>query len=116
MVHCWVFHAAATLSDKFDTIQRQFLHSMGGSERDSLLRHNLASLKLRRCFAMLGFIFKCVRGFAPKRCCALFTRDTSEPVFDTRRSDRFHSLQVIDPVSFGRSVLLKRSIYGLIAV
>ena len=58
-----------------DRIQRRFLRFVGLSEQDAFMKHNIGPLSLRRSIAMLGFIYRCVRGQAPKPCCSLFTLD-----------------------------------------
>ena len=77
---------------------------------------NFAPLALRRNFAMLGFIFKCVKGLAPKRCEALFERMDSQTNRSTRSGDHRHSLQLVDPIGFCPTEILKRSVHGSVFI
>ena len=45
-----------------------------------------------------------------------FERSSVTHAYATRYNTSLHSLQLIDPVSFDCSALLKRSIYGLVAI
>ena len=65
---------------------------------------------------MMGFIFKCARGLAPIRCQGLFEKSSRNYVFSTRFRDSRHQYQLVDPVGIGSSPILKRSVYGLVAV
>ena len=89
---------------------------MGVTEQEAYLNFNLAPLALRRNFAMLGFIFKCVKGLAPKRCQTLFERKASSTLHTTRFQDHRHPLQLFDPIVFHPTDILKRSVYGLVVI
>ena len=72
---------------------------------------------------MLGFIFKCVHKLAPNRCCELFELKETVPThsltgmpIDSRFQGSRNKFQLVDPVSFDASMLLKRSIFGLVSV
>ena len=65
---------------------------------------------------MLGFIFKCVRGLAPKRCQTLFERVPSQTLHSIPCQDHRHSIQLVDPIGFRPTVILQRSVYGLVSV
>jgi hypothetical protein len=68
-----IFHCTKTQLDVLDGVQRRFLSFVKISPSEAFLSHNLGPLSLRRSIAMLGFIYKCVRGLAPVLCCSLFT-------------------------------------------
>ena len=83
------------------------------SPSEAFLSHNLAPLSLRRSIAMLGFLYKCVRGVAPTLCCSLFTLDNRRNE-NLRSNERLHKFQLVDPVGVSASPLLRRSIYSLV--
>ena len=64
---------------------------------------------------MLGFIFGCVRGLAPARCCSLFNLSSATHSYNTRRQRALHSLQLVDPIAPNTGAVLRRSVYGFIA-
>jgi hypothetical protein len=112
-----IYHCTATQLDKLDRLQRRFLNFMNVSEKDAYINNNLAPLPLRRHFAMLGFIFRCVHGIAPSRCCSLFERTPHEERIHTRWHDARHAYQLVNPVAQGTTglhMLLKRSVYGMV--
>ena len=67
-----IFHCTLTALRPIDSVQRQFLRFMGIEQVTAFLEYNLAPLSLRWSIAILGFIYKCVMGLAPSRCCSLF--------------------------------------------
>ena len=88
---------------------------MGLTEEEAFEKYKLAPLSLRRSIAMLSFIFRCVRGSAPERCCSLFSLSPSTNVCNTRRQKALHTAQLVDPVGPNSGAVLRRSVYGLIA-
>ena len=110
-----IYHGTKTQLDTIDRIQRRFLRFIGLTEEQAFLKYKLAPLSLRRSIAMLGFIYRCVRGIAPVRCCSLFTLSTATPNYNTRRQRALHSLQLTDPIVPKSGVALRRSVYGLVA-
>ena len=89
---------------------------MAVSAYDAFIVFNLAPLEVRRKISMLGFVFRCARGFAPKRCQELFELAPGRDSIHTCFQEKRHKWQLVDPVSFDRSARLARSIYGLVAV
>ena len=62
-LHCGgYFHAATTLLDKVDQVQRSFLHKLEVSESSAFLQYNFAPTVLRRSIAILGLLHKRVLG------------------------------------------------------
>ena len=108
-----IFHRTKTQLDVLDGVQRRFLSFVGLSPSEAFLSHNLGPLSLRRSIAMLGFIYKCVRGLAPVLCCSMFTLDHRRNQ-NLRSNDRLHKFQLVDPVGVSASPLLRRSIYSLV--
>ena len=56
------FHAATSLLDKVDQVQRSFLHHLQISEAEAFLDFNFAPTILRRNIAVLGLLHKRVLG------------------------------------------------------
>ena len=109
-----IYHCTKTQLDVIDRIQRRFLRFVGLSEKVAFLDHNIGPLSLRRSIAMLGFIYRCVHGQAPRPCCILFTLNEHRNVA-LRSSSRLHTLQLVDPVKGSSSPMMRRSILGLVA-
>ena len=62
-MHCGgYFHAATTLLDKVDQVQRSFLHKLEVSESSAFLDFNFAPTVLRRSIGILGLLHKRVLG------------------------------------------------------
>ena len=75
---------------------------------------NLAPLELRRKIAMLGLIFRCMKKQAAPRLCGLFERSLFSHRYNTRLAHRKHDLQIKDLCDGSQSVLLERSLFGLV--
>jgi len=110
-----IYHGTKSQLDIIDRAQRRFLRFMGLSEVEAFEKYKLAPLSLRRSIAMLGFIFRCVRGNAPERCCSLFNLSFRIHNYNTRRQKALHSAQLVDPVGPKSGAVFRRSVYGLIA-
>jgi len=62
-LHCGgYFHAASTLLEKVDQVQRSFLTKLGVSEETAFLDFNFAPTVLRRTIGILGLLHKRVLG------------------------------------------------------
>ena len=57
-----IYHAADSLIERVDSIQRHFLDRLGITERDALFDYGLAPLRVRRDIALLGLIHRTVLG------------------------------------------------------
>ena len=67
-----VYHAAPSVLDRIDRVQRRFLREMGMDERAALRDYRLAPLPARRDMAMLGVLHRVALGLAPPQLAALF--------------------------------------------
>ena len=111
-----IYHAAMTILDDVDSIQRRFLNEVGITEINALLYFNLAPLKTRRDIAMLGVIHRASVGKGPEQLQKLFP--PAEPV--GRRSARIasnlHTRQrelLIENTQLG---VIERSAFGLVRI
>ena len=59
-----IAHAAPSLLDRIDRIQRRFLNQVGLSEVQALENSGIALLSSRRAIAMLGLLYKIAHGTA----------------------------------------------------
>ena len=67
-----IFHAAPSVLDRVDRVQRRFLREIGFTEAEALERFRLAPLPCRREIAMMGALHKVALGIAPPHLAALF--------------------------------------------
>ena len=111
-----IFHVAASTLDQIDRVQQRFLRFVDVTEEAALLHFNCAPLPFRRCVAILGLIFRCVHGLAPRRLCRLFQLRETRPAYPTRAALRQHDLQLIDPIATSSSTAFRRSIFCMIRV
>ncbi len=116
-----IHHAAPSVLDSVDRVQRRFLREVGLSEVDALVRYRLAPLSARRDIAMLGLVHRASHGRAPRPLVDLLSAgprhvrpaDTSV----TRGILRRHDRQMPECVSRGgHTETLRRSCFGLITV
>ena len=57
-----MYHAAVSVPDRVDRVERRLLPELGLSELDALLRYRLAPLPFRKDIAMLAVLHKVVLG------------------------------------------------------
>ena len=67
-----LYHAAPSVLDRIDRVQRRFLRVVGFTELEALELYRLAPLPCRRDMAMLGVLHKISLGLAPSQLAALF--------------------------------------------
>ena len=67
-----LYHAAPSVLDRVDRVQRRFLRELGLDERAALRDFRLAPLPARRDMSMLGALHKVALGLAPPQLAALF--------------------------------------------
>ena len=67
-----LYHAAPTVLDRVDRVQRRLLRELGLDELQALLNFRLAPLPSRRDMAMLGALHKVTLGLAPPQLAAFF--------------------------------------------
>jgi hypothetical protein len=110
-----IYHAPDFFLLQVDRVQTLFLEEVSISAKQALLEFNLAPLSTRRDIAMLGLLFRIVRGSAPPEFAALIKR-ADQPAFprSLRNPARQHGLQLHDPVDGTHSCMMERSILGLI--
>ena len=109
-----IFHASTSLLDRFDSMQRGFLHELGIDESQAFLIHNFAPLTLRRDIGMLGFLHKRVLGLS--QSCIESLLPWFNDVFSIPR--RGHNKQLYSnfrEVQFQHG-LFNRSVFALVDV
>ena len=111
-----LYHAAPSVLDRIDKVQRRFLREMGFTEVEALELYRLAPLPCRRDVAMLGALHKITLGIAPNQLSALFPilGTVSEPLMAGRLRGWTprHNRQLGTPASFMCSDRMKRSLLG----
>ena len=68
-----LYQASPSVLRPIDQIQEKFLEELGIPSTTALLEHNLAPLSMRRDIAMLGILYKVLRGIGPKPIRDLFS-------------------------------------------
>ena len=117
-----IHHAAPSVLDAIDRVQRRFLREVGLSEIDALIRHRLAPLSARRDIAMLGLVHRVSHGRAPGPLVDLLSAGPPQHVRPaeasvTRGILRRHDRQMPEYISRGgHTETLRRSCFGLITV
>ena len=112
-----LYHASNSVLAPLDAVQTRFLRELGLSPESAFLDNNLAPLSLRRDIAMLGLVFKCVRGLAHPLLCRLFPRDgRASHRHATRTAEVRHSEQIVDRSENFRLNVSRRSLLGLARV
>ena len=113
-----LYHAAPSVLDRVDRVQRRFLRELGFSEEAALAHYRLAPLNSRRDMAMLGVLHKVNLGTAPKQLKELFPpRGPVEQPFDRQRLRRWrppHTRQLHTEARFTSTDVLQRSLFGLV--
>ena len=108
-----------TLFCALDKLFADFLHEINLDSRTAFLDFRLAPLCLRRDIAMLGFLHKCVLGFAHPALCRLFPSvpaEQSQRNYSTRLASRRHNKQLLERCQGPHIDMLGRSIFGLTRV
>ena len=98
-----VYHSTRSVLCRLDAVQTRFLKDIGIDEQTALLRFHLAPLSARRDMALLGLIHRTVLGKGPEQFRVFF-----------KLEDQSMALQ--DPRKTTKSPLIKRSMFGLIAI
>ena len=108
-----LFHAATSVLELLDKVQRRFLREVGLSDTEALLRYNLAPLEARRDIAGLGLIHRTVLGQGPPQFHKWFFLETRVPAYLTRLQTSKHTRHLHDWLGEGRQTeLLRRSLLG----
>jgi hypothetical protein len=99
-----IYHATSTALSRIDKMQDNFLRELGITRESALMDFSLAPLAMRRDIALLGLLHRSALGDGPEQFRELFKR-------------RQNSYRLEDPLeSQHASLLMKRSIWGLISV
>ena len=118
-----IHHAAPSVLDKVDRVQRRFLRELGLSETDALIRYKLAPLSARRDMAMLGLLHRASHGRAPAPLSELL-QSGHQPArglfaMSTRGAVR-HNRQLPEYLSRmsqgAHTETLRRSCFGLVTI
>ena len=118
-----LYHAAPSVLNRIDRVQRRFLRELGFSEEAALNDYRLAPLESRRDMAMLGALHKVTLGIAPAQLMDLFPAKPTLPVgtsahsFDRQRLRHWrapHDCQLHTEAHFQSSNVLLRSLFGLV--
>jgi hypothetical protein len=98
-----LYHATREVLEKLDRVQDKFLDDAGIDGKEALLHFNLAPLDTRRDIAMLGVLHRTSLGKGPKHFKEYFKPAQGNLLEDPRDT-------------LGRSRLVQRSAFGLVAV
>ena len=111
-----LYHAAPSVLDRIDRVQRRFLRVVGFTELEALELYRLAPLPCRRDMAMLGVLHKISLGLAPSQLAALFpvVGTIWEPFLarNLRGWMPLHNRQLGTPATPMSSEVMKRSLFG----
>ena len=109
------YHAPVFFTGVIDRVQTRLLDELGISSETALEKYKLAPLCTRRDIAMLGLLFRIVRGFAPEPLSALFPRMRCEVSLRSSRGRHLrHDMQLHDRIDGAQSQMFERSIFGLV--
>ena len=114
------YHAAPSVLECIDRVQRRFLRVLGMSEEHALLNFRLAPLVLRRDIGILGFLHRVNLGQVSEQIRQLFPptgprRSASSGIAGrVRGATAFHTKQFFDRVTATPSEQFKRSIFGMV--
>ena len=110
-----IFHATKTVLDNINKAQTKFLKFEGMNEVEALINFKLAPLALRRKFAILGLLHRCVIGDAPPQLCKLFPKvKANARSHNTRFGFKPEDTLLLDRTTGVNSKLLDRSIFGMV--
>ena len=115
-----LYHAAPSVLDRIDRVQRRFLRELGCSEVAVLKKFRLAPFASRRAMAMLGLLHKVILGVALAQFMNLFLSTTPPTVTYAHQFDRQclrnwrppHSKQLHTGTHFQSSDVFLRSVFG----
>ena len=111
-----VFHAASSVLNLLDRIQRRFLREVGLTEQQALLHFNLAPLNCRRDIAALGLVHRTVLGEGPPHFSKWFYLSGKVAAYNTRLQERKHNKQLHDYLQGTQTEFLRRSLLGVATV
>ncbi len=114
------FHAAETVLDCIDRVQKRFLREMNMPEETALIDYRLAPLQTRRAIAILGFLHRVTLDQVSGQIKAMFPKIGQRPCVGNQIPSRvrgataWHNKQLLDRVSRRSTDQLRRSIYGMV--
>ena len=112
-----VWHAAKSVVELLDNAQKRFLRELDLTEKEALLRYNLAPLSCRRDMAALGLIHRAALGKGPAHFRKWFTASTNQVAYDTRYQGGRHTKQLYDYLIAGaHTEVFRRSLFGRVRV
>ena len=113
-----LYHAAPSVLDRVDRVQRRLLRELGLDELTALLNFRLAPLPSRRDMAMLGVLHKVALGVAPPQLAALFPRvGKVHEHWQWRRLRNWrplHDKQLFSHAAIKCTETMSRSLFGLV--
>ena len=113
-----LFHAAPSVLDRIDRVQRRLLRELGLDELAALHDYRLAPLPSRRDIAMLGVLHKVTLDLAPPQLADLFlVTGLVEEALTLQRLRYWrplHTRQLHTHASFDCSEIMRRSLFGLV--
>ena len=86
-----VWHAAKSVVELLDTVQKRFLRELDLTEEEAPLRYNLAPLSCRRDMAALGLIHRAALGKGPAHFRKWLTASTHQMAYDIRYQGGRHT-------------------------
>ncbi len=118
-----IHHAAPSVLDKIDRVQRRFLREIGLTEIEALVRFKLAPLPARRDIAMLGLLHRASHGRAPAPLTTLLLsgqQPARSGIAMSLRAGSRHDRQIPEFLSRAsrgaHTDVLRRSCFGLATV
>ena len=115
-----LFHAAPSVLDRVDRVQRRFLRELDHSEESALRDFRLAPLNARRDMAMLGALHKVTLGTAPAQLRLLFPPLGAPPTVPYKWQVRLRSLRALHDRQLSTAATpfstdtFGRSLFGLV--
>ena len=114
------FHAAESVLDCVDRVQRRFLREMDMSDEVALINFRLAPLATRRDMAILGFLHRVNLGLVSEQIKTMFPRVGQRANIGNviaarvRGATAWHNKQLYDRVTATSTVQFKRCIFGMV--
>ncbi len=115
-----LYHAAPSVLDRVDRVQRRFLRELDHTEEAALQNFRLAPLNARRDMAMLGALHKVNLGTAPTQLSSLFPPRGAPPVDPHHWAQRLralrplHNRQLYTAATHYSTDVFQRSLFGLV--
>ena len=115
-----LFHAAPSVLDRVDRVQRRFLRELDHSEESALRDFRLAPLNARRDMAMLGALHNVTLGTAPAQLRLLFPPLGAPPTVPNNWQQRLRNLRALHDRQLSTAATpfstdtFARSLFGLV--